>query len=331
MSPDRASAIEMSMSHKSNQGQSPLALGYLFGATMALGAATSFAVARRGALAGLAPDDMVFARAVVAGLIMLPLFLRWGLLSLGGIGWRRGFVLLLTGGPLFALLQTGGYAFAPLAHGAVIAPSTVTILSTIGAVVLLGERLTRAHVIGGLAVITGAVLVSWHGIATAGFSGTAWIGDLMFVSSSVLWAAFTVLMRKWKIDPLRATAVVAVLTALVVLPVYFVYRGAGRLSALPLDALVVQGLAQGFAQGVITILAYTKAIAILGVSRAVLFPAVVPAISIVIGVPIVGEWPDEVQVAGLVVVTLGILTAVGAVSRLVDLLTVAAPRIKEGR
>jgi drug/metabolite transporter (DMT)-like permease len=297
-----------------------LALGFVFGLAMALGAATSFAMARAGALRGLAPEDIILARATVAGLIMLPFLVKWGLPTLAGIGWRRGLLLLLTGGPLFAFLQTGGYTFAPLAHGAVIAPSTVTILSTLGAVAFLGERLTMWHVIGGLTVIAGVILVSWHGLAGSTVTDTTWIGDLMFVTSSVLWAVFTLLMRKWRIDPIRATAVVAVLTAVVVLPGYFAYRGLDRLMSLPADALLAQGIAQGLVQGVLTLLAYSKAIAILGVSRAVLFPAIVPAISIVIGIPLVGEWPDTMQIAGVSLVTVGILAAVGLIGRIFEAL-----------
>ena len=306
----------MSASLLQSQKPQSMAAGYLFGMTMALGAATSFAVARAGALRGLAPEDMILARAVVAGLVMLPFLVRWGLPTLAGIGWRRGLALLLTGGPLFAFLQTGGYAFAPLAHGAVIAPSTVTILSTIGAVVLLGERLTSWHVAGGLTVIAGVVLVSWHGFAGSAVTDTTWIGDLMFVTSSLLWAGFTILMRKWRLDPIRATAVVAVLTSVIVVPGYLTFRGIDRLMALPADALLAQGLAQGLIQGVITILAYSKAVAILGVSRAVLFPATVPAISILIGIPLVGEWPDATQTTGLALVTFGLLAAVGLVGRI---------------
>lgn len=306
------------MSTTSQQPQKPpsLALGYAFGMTMALGAATSFAMARAGALGGLAPEDMILARAAVAGLVMLPFLIKWGLPTLAGIGWRRGLLLLLTGGPLFAFLQTGGYAYAPLAHGAVIAPSTVTVLSTLGAVVLLGERLTRWHVVGGMTVIAGVVLVSWHGFTGSAVTDTTWIGDLMFVTSSILWATFTVLMRKWRLDPMRVTAVVAVLTALVVVPGYLAYRGFGRLTTLPADALLAQGIAQGLIQGVVTLLAYSKAIAILGVSRAVLFPAVVPAISILIGIPLVGEWPDQMQITGLALVTIGLLAAVGLITRI---------------
>ncbi len=294
-----------------------LAMGYAFGMTMALGAATSFAMARAGALRGLAPEDIILARAVVAGLIMLPFLIKWSLPTLAGIGWRRGLLLLWTGGPLFAFLQTGGYAYAPLAHGAVIAPATVTVLSTLGAVALLGERLTRWHVVGGLTVIAGVVLVSWHGLTGSSVTETTWIGDLMFVTSSLLWAIFTLLMRKWRIDPIRATAVVAVLTALVVVPGYFAWRGIDRLMTLPSDALLAQGIAQGLIQGVITLFAYSKAVAILGVSRAVLFPASVPAISILIGIPLVGELPDAIQIIGLVLVTFGLLAAVGILSRVV--------------
>lgn len=306
------------MSTTTHQSQTPpsLALGYAFGITMAVGAATSFAMARAGALRGLAPEDMILARGAVAGLVMLPFLIKWDLPTLAGIGWRRGVLMLLTGGPLFAFLQTGGYTFAPLAHGAVIAPSTVTILSTLGAVLLLGERLTRWHVAGGMTVIAGVVLVSWNGFTGSAVTDSTWIGDLMFVASSLLWASFTVLMRKWRIDPMRATAVVAVLTALIVVPGYLAYRGFGRLATLPADALLAQGIAQGLIQGVVTLLAYSKAIAILGVSRAVLFPAIVPAISILIGIPVVGEWPDHLQITGLALVTIGLLVAVGLVARI---------------
>ena len=108
-------------------------LGLLAGATMALGASIAFAAARAGILDGLQAFDLIFARFVVAGLTMLPVLLKLGLPDLAGIGWRRGIVLTMLGGAPFALMQTGGYTFAPLAHGAIIAPATVTIVSTIGA------------------------------------------------------------------------------------------------------------------------------------------------------------------------------------------------------
>ena len=292
-----------------------VAFGYVCGAIMALGASISFAAARSGIVEGLAPDDMIFVRFVVAGLAMLPLLLYWGLPGLAGIGWPRSLALLLTGGPLFAILQTGGYAFASLAHGAVIAPSTVTILSTVAAGVVLGEVLTRSHQAGATLVLAGISMIGWQGIVDSAPGERVWIGDALFFLSSVLWAGFTVLIRHWRIDAVRATAVVAVLSFLAITPAYVGYRGISHLAGLPAGLLVTQGIVQGLVQSVITIMAYNRSIAILGVSRAVLFPAIVPAISVLIGIPALGEVPNVLQVVGLTVVSAGMLVAVGALSR----------------
>jgi drug/metabolite transporter (DMT)-like permease len=59
------------------------------------------------------------------------------------------------------------------------------------------------------------------------------------------------------------------------------------------------------------LVAYSRAVILLGVSRAVLFPACVPAVSVLIGIPIVGEIPGPLQVGGLALVTAGLLTTVG--------------------
>lgn len=290
-------------------------LGVLSGAVMALGASLSFAAARAGILGGLLPVDLIFARFIVAGLIMLPVLLRFGAYDLAGIGWRRGLALTALGGALFALLQTGGYGFAPLAHGAVIAPSTVTIVSTIGAALFLRERLGRNHLLGAAIVLGGIVLIGWDGLLQPA-GAQAWLGDLLFFASSLLWACFTLLLRHWRVPALRATAVVSVLSFLISTPAYLLWAGPAHLAALPVGTLVFQGLVQGGLQGAITMVAYAQAVALLGVSRAVLFPATVPALSVLVGIPIVGEIPSALQIGGLGLVTLGLLTTVGMFRRL---------------
>jgi drug/metabolite transporter (DMT)-like permease len=299
--------------------------GFASGAVMALGASLSFAAARAGILGGLGTVDMIFARFVVAAAIMLPLLLRFGVFDLAGIGWGRALILTLLGGAPFALLQTGGYAFAPLAHGAVIAPSTVTIVSTIGAAWFLRERLSRDHLLGAAIVLAGVVLIGWDGLVH-GTGERAWIGDLLFFTSSILWAGFTLLLRHWRLSALRATAAVAVLSCVVMTPAYIVLGGIDRLSVLPLGALVLQGLVQGGLQGAVTMVAYSRAVILLGVSRAVLFPACVPAVSVLVGIPIVGEMPGPLQIGGLALVTVGLLTTVGMLRRIRAGRTVSAGR-----
>lgn len=291
------------------------AFGLFCGCLLAVSGSVSFAWSRVGILSGMYAADLALLRFVVAGTILLPVLLRFGVRSLAGIGWPRGLALLLTGGPLFVLPQAAGYAFAPLAHGGVIAPATVTIGSTILAAAFLHERLSKAHMTGAALVIAGIVLISWHGLHAQSGSQT-WIGDLLFVGSSLLWAGFTVLVRLWRLDALRAIAAVSVLSAIVMIPFYLVSTGLPHLRALPVQSILVQGLLQGGLQGVLGIVGYSHAIRVLGVSRAVLFPASIPAVSILIGIPILGERPGLEQIVGVVLVTVGLLTAIGVFQRM---------------
>lgn len=158
-------------------------------------------------------------------------------------------------------------------------------------------------------------MIGWDGLLQP--SGErAWVGDLMFFASSMLWAGFTLLLRHWRVPALRATAVVSVLSFLIATPAYLAAVGVSHLASLPLGFLAFQGLVQGGLQGAVTMVAYSQAVMLLGVSRAVLFPAIVPAVSVLIGIPIVGEIPSVLQVAGLGLVTLGLLTTVGVFRRI---------------
>lgn len=286
------------------------AWGYFCGCVLALGASLSFATARAGILSGLTPGDMILMRFGVSGLFLLRFWVGSGLPSLADVGWRRAAILTLRAGPGFALMQMGGYAFAPLAHGAVIHPASVTIISTVIAAVLLKERLSGAHLIGAALVIGGIVLISWQGLHTAAGEDSR-IGDVLFFTSAIIWACFTVLVRHWRLHAIRTIAVISFLSLILMAPGYFAWYGMDHVRALPPGALALQGLVQGFGQGVLAITAYSQAIRVLGVSRAVLFPAMVPAVSIVIGIPIVGEVPNAFQIAGLLLVTAGLLSAVG--------------------
>lgn len=286
--------------------------GILCGLTTAGAASVGFVSARAGFVSGLETYDIVFMRFVVAGPILLPFLIALGLRGLSELGWHRVLVLGLTGGPLFALLQTGGYAFAPLAHGAVIAPSTLTIASTLVAGIALGERLSTSHLVGAAVGLVGVLSISLEGFVHGKSGPLTWLGDLMFAGSSLLWVVFTIQVRRWRIDAIHATAVAALSSAVVVVPAYLVWFGAGHLASLPTGPLLLQGVTQGLVQGVIGLIAYSRAVHLLGVSRAVLFPTIVPAASVLSGIPVLGEMPTPLQVFGLVLSTVGLLIAVGA-------------------
>ncbi len=292
---------------------SPERRGLLFG----LGAVTIwgsyFALARAGVAQGLDGLDFALLRYGTAAVVMAPWVLAHSWRTLAGVGWVRGAVLALLAGPLFILFGVGGYAFAPLAHGAVIQPATMIIGTTLLAAVVLGDRPTRERVLGIGIMIAGLAATAGPGLM-AGSILTP-IGDLMFAAAGALWAGFTVLTRRWQIKALPATAAVAVVSGLAIIPVYLATRDLSRLLALPVETLVLQVVVQGVLSGVVAVILFSRAAELAGAARAAIFPALVPAAAILIGIPVTGELPNPWRWAGLFLVSAGLLTGMGFLSR----------------
>lgn len=262
------------------------------------------AFARANVSAGVLAADLAFVRYTVAGLIMLPWLLRHSPRTLGGIGWPHGIVLSLLAGPLFILAGASGFQCAPLSHGAVVQPAALTVAGLALGALLLGNRLTRMGVLGAGLIIAGLGLVAGPGAISGGLRALG--GDALFALAGLMWAGFAVLSKRWSVAPLTATAVVSVLSAVVYAPLFLAARGTEALLAQPTATLVQQVIVQGILSGVVSVFAFGRAVELLGAPRAAAFPALVPVVAIVAGVPITGELPNIVQAAGLVVVTIGL-------------------------
>ena len=71
---------------------------------------------------------------------------------------------------------------------------------------------------------------------------------------------------------------------------------------------------QGLLSGVVAVLAFTRAVALLGASSASIFPAMVPAVAVLVGIPLTGELPTGPQTLGLLIVSLGLVAALGLIT-----------------
>jgi drug/metabolite transporter (DMT)-like permease len=269
-------------------------------------------LARLGIKAGLAPVDLTLLRFLPAGLLMLPLLWRWGWRDLGGIGWQRGLVLTLLAGPGFSLLFMTGFSMAPLAHGAVIAPACQMLAGLAFSAWIAHQGWTRQSALGAGCVLLGLAGVGWDGIRLAEAGSLTPLGDLLFVLAGCCWGLFGALSRRWQVDPLRVTGVVAVLAMLLYLPFYLLLADGSRLLAASPPMLLLQVLFQGLGAGLVAMLAYSRAAALLGSGRASFFGAIVPAAASLLAIPVLGEVPTGLQVIGIVAVVLGLLTAFGA-------------------
>lgn len=300
----------MSNPRRASAAQAPIA-GLAWGLLAASIWASYTVLARLAVKAGLSPGDLTLLRFLPGGLIMAPLLWRWGWRDLGGIGWRRGLVLTLLAGPAFSLLFMSGFALAPLAHGAVIAPACQMLAGVLLSAWLARQPVTRETGVGAGLVVIG--LASMGGDALLhGQSGLTLLGDALFAMAGVCWGLFGALSRRWMVDPLRVTAVVAVLSLLLFVPAFLAWADFGRLQAAGVGMLTLQLLSQGLGAGLVAVLAFSRAAALLGSGRAAFFGALVPGAASLLAIPVLGEVPTILQLAGIVGVVTGLLVAFGA-------------------
>jgi drug/metabolite transporter (DMT)-like permease len=276
------------------------ALGVLCGAGSALFWSFGFVAARHGILIGMSPLVLALHRFIWPGFALLPVVAAGGFADLGGLGWRRGIALTLCGGLPLALWSYVGYVYVPLGHGSIIQPSCAAVGGLILARFVLKEALPPRRIAGAVVIVLGLAVIGAEALRTMGSQGL--LGDFLFVAAGSSFAILGMLLRLWRLPPMRAAAITSVLS-LVGLPIlYFAYDN--FLAAGFLENLV-QALVQGVFAGPAAIYLFTRAVVLLGASRAAVYPSLVPPFSLLIGFLTLGEVPTISQLIGLAVVIAG--------------------------
>jgi drug/metabolite transporter (DMT)-like permease len=264
------------------------------------------AYTRAGITQGISAQEMTFLRFLVAALLMLPWAWRHLALIKNHLTLSKALVLTFTAGPLFILLGAGGYQYAPLAHGAAIQPATITLTGILLGTWWLREKLNPKQITGIVMLVIGTSIVALYGPGqTVHFNLHTLQGELMFVGAGMLWGLFSYFCKRWLVPPLVATATVAIGSAMVYVPIYLWFNGFTKLLVIPTATLLTQAMVQGVLSGVIAVLAYSKVVQIMGVSKASMFPALVPSVALLLGIPVVGETPTTLQWCGVMVSLIG--------------------------
>ena len=280
----------------------------MFGAAVTSLIMGGFVVVSRFGVSNLtSAADLTFFR-YLSGLILLPVFLKRPIRNLGGIGWGRGVVIMILAGWCFNLVMMSGFKYAPAAHGAIFTPGTLPMFTALYSYFLFKERLSVGRITGLMVLMGGLVTLGWGGLIES--SPDAWKGDLLFLAASACWAAFTVSIRYWNIDPVYGVSVVAVLSLVCFTPIYIFYFGSPFLD-LPIGGIVLQLIYQGVFVGVIAVVLFTICIPVIGPARTALFMALVPVFGTLLGALILDEIPGTIEFGGIVLVIFGMLAAMG--------------------
>ena len=282
---------------------STLALGVACGIATVVCWAAGLIAAKHGVDAGLGPADVAFHRNIWVGLVLLPVLAWQGeLRDLGGVGWARGAALTVFGGAPFAVLAATGFLLVPLGHGAVIQPSCAALGGIVLSALVLREGMPASRAIGALAIVAGLMLLGWEAVATIGSHGL--LGDLAFAGAGISFAVFGLMLRLWRIAPMRALGIVSVVS-LAYVPVHWAVFGFDQMMAAGWRENLLQIAGQGIFAGALAIYLFTRTVILLGASRAAVFPALVPPLTLLLGIPTLGAIPSLIQLAGLVVVGIG--------------------------
>lgn len=280
-----------------------------YAATLAfvLLAASSPAVTRLSLTQTLDVLDLVLLRCSIGGLLFLPFLLA---------SWRRlprnlvvvGLVLAFLHGWGMHLTAIAGLQFSPAGHASALGPGFVAVW------VMLWRRLGYGARPGRLQA-AGLAMIALGALALVGYSSwSAWasrmvVGDLFFLLSSALAAAYLVYVQQHEVDPMQAAALVAVYSGIVGAGLLLAWPAPSALWTAPASELLVQAAFQGVGMGACAVLFASYAALQLGSQRFAVFVAAIPVLSLVLGWMIVGDGVHPIEAAAVALVSSGIVLA----------------------
>jgi drug/metabolite transporter (DMT)-like permease len=280
--------------------------GALFGLAAVSIWAGNIVVGGLGLRSSLTPWDITAIRFAVAGVALLPLLMRRGW-ALERLGWL-GVAALVLGGAPPVILVNAGLLFAPASHAGALFPGVMPLMVAALVAGLGMEAFARRKQLGCAVIAAGVVAIVWGNGGTIGTSQN--IGHLLFLAAALVFACYTVAMRRAHLDGLHAAAISAVGSMMVYLPPYAVLAGTALFAAEP-GAIALQGLVQGLLTAVISYIVYGRAVAILGASSGAAFAASSPAMTALMAIPILGEWPSPSDWVAIALISIGVYVVSG--------------------
>ena len=273
--------------------------GYLAAAATLVMWACFSLVSRYGGKSILTSYDIFALRSITASLVLLPFA---G--SLPPQVWRdrRLWVLTVLCSLLYCPLAYNGFRYAPAAHGAILLSGLQPFLISAVVWLIAGTRPNRMRSIGLILIAIGISCAAMPYFTD--WSADSAFGDLLILLSSISWAFYSVYATRWGYSAWTLTRAVAFGTAIIYLPIYAFFLPK-QLAAAPLSMIAIQCFFQGIVATILAMLAYLKAISLLGAERAAAFLALVPIVTGLVAVPLLDEALTIWLLSGLIFVSLG--------------------------
>lgn len=224
----------------------------------------------------ISPSLFLFSRYVLATLIFFPIFLLYRTKNHRHINYRKTIFLALLGTPLVLLPLFYGLK-ATTSIEASILESSSPIFVILGSLVYLKETVSKKEWSGILIALAGTLLLA----AQPFFSGSTLSslsvrGNLLTILADIIWAAFLILSKKDRIDPI----VLSFFSFLVSIP-FFLLLVLYEHTGFVVDSRAVPGIIyMAIGGSIIAFWAYQEGQKLIHASEAAIFTYLKPAFSI---------------------------------------------------
>lgn len=285
--------------------------GYLYAAITLLIWSGFVIISRLGGKGSLTPYDIAALRIGTAALVLSPWWLpRLLQPELRQLALYQSLLFAVLAGLSYPLLAYGGFAHAPASHGAVLISGMLPLFTSLFAFFLLGERPSRVRSGGLMLIVLGVATLFSASHEDDGVSSLT--GDFMFVGASLLWALFTVMLKRWQVRAFDVTLGVVSMSALLYLPVYLLFLPK-HIDIASGNEIALQAFFQGFVVVCCAMWTYAKAAELLGAVKVSVMMSAVPVLGTLLAVPFLNEGLSRGTALGVAITFMGAL--LGALAR----------------
>ncbi len=264
-------------------------------------------VSRLGGKSALTFYDIIALRLGTASAILLPFVLLLSGAQVGNvIRDGRLWLLAILGNLIYCLFVYHGFKFAPAAHGAILLSGLQPFLISSIIWLIDKRRPNRIRGIGLFFIAVGITCTAMPYFSDG--SAESLLGDGLILIASISWAIYSVLAARWGYPAWTLTCAVALFSAALYLPVYLLWLPK-QLSTVPFATILIQCFFQGVVATILAMLAYIKAVSILGPERPAAILALVPIVTGFVAVPLLDEALTVWLLLGLLFVSFGSFVA----------------------
>lgn len=223
--------------------------------------------------------------------------------------WPPLIVLGFLGVTGFGALYTSGLKWTSSAEGTLIhgiSPLITLLLASL----LLGERVRRWQVVGGLVAFGGLAVLLLEGPGTLSGDRDHLFGDFLILGGALCWSGYSVAVRKaaGRFGLAETSAYSVLIGSALLVPLALFEPAQQPITSVSMSTW----LAIGYLAVVSSCYAYlwwNDGVRTLGAGRASVFTFVVPLAATLSAIPLLGEWPSPAQLVGGALILGGLFVA----------------------